>query len=72
MAGLQAAKSGQRVLIAEDQPNGGGWLRACEDIFIDGMSGQAWAEQAVSRLRAMENVTLLSRTTCFGYGDHNF
>ena len=72
MAGLQAAKSGQRVLIAEDQPQWGGWLRACEDIFIDGMSGQAWAEQAVSRLQAMENVTLLSRTTCFGYGDHNF
>ena len=72
MAGLQAAKSGQRVLIAEDQPKWGGWLRACEDIFIDGMSGQAWAEQAVSRLQAMENVTLLSRTTCFGYGDHNF
>ena len=72
MAGLQAAKSGQRVLIAEDQPQWGGWLRACEDIFIDGMSGQAWADQAVSRLQAMENVTLLSRTTCFGYGDHNF
>jgi sarcosine oxidase subunit alpha len=72
MAGLQAAKSGQRVLIAEDQPQWGGWLRACEDIFIDGMSGQTWAEQAVSRLQAMENVTLLSRTTCFGYGDHNF
>ncbi len=72
MAGLQAAKSGQRVLIAEDQPQWGGWLRACEDIIIDGMSGQAWAEQAVSRLQAMENVTLLSRTTCFGYGDHNF
>ncbi|MGB0397463.1 MAG: sarcosine oxidase subunit alpha family protein [Candidatus Puniceispirillaceae bacterium] len=72
MAGLQAAKSGQRVLIAEDQPQWGGWLRACEDIFVDGMSGQAWAEQAVSRLQAMENVTLLSRTTCFGYGDHNF
>ena len=72
MAGLQAAKSGQRVLIAEDQPQWGGWLRACEDIFIDGMSGQAWAEQAVSRLQAMENVTLLTRTTCFGYGDHNF
>ena len=72
MAGLQAAKSGQRVLIAEDQPQWGGWLRACEDIFIDGMSGRAWAEQAVSRLQAMENVTLLSRTTCFGYGDHNF
>ena len=71
-AALQAAQSGRRVLLAEDQPQWGGWLRASEDIQIDGCAGAEWADKTAAQLAAMDNVTLLSRTTCFGYGDHNF
>ncbi len=34
--------------------------------------GAEWADKVVAQLAAMDNVTLLPRTTCFGYGDHNF
>ena len=71
-AALQAANSGQRVLLAEDQHQLGGWLRSCDDIVIDGMAGHEWADKTALHLAEMENVTLLPRTTCFGYGDHNF
>ena len=71
-AALQAANSGQRVLLAEDQHQCGGWLRSCDDIAIDGMAGHEWADKTALHLAEMENVTLLPRTTCFGYGDHNF
>ena len=71
-AALQAAQSGLRVLLAEDQPQWGGWLRATNDIQIDGLAGREWADKTIAQLAAMDNVTLLPRTTCFGYGDHNF
>jgi len=72
MAALEAAKSGKRVLIAEDGPRFGGWLNSVSDVEIGGQPAQDWVKDTLARLEAMQNVTVLARTTLFGYGDHNY
>jgi sarcosine oxidase subunit alpha len=39
---------------------------------IDGLPALAWVEQALTTLRQNSRVTLLARTTAFGYFPHNF
>ena len=71
MAAIAAAESGARVILADEQNEfGGGLLSATAEI--DGMSCEAWIQQIVERLAALGNVTLLPRSTVFGYHDHNF
>ncbi len=72
MATLQAARSGARVILADEQNEFGGWLLGENDISIDGQSAASWISNMIRQLEAMPNVTLLSRTTVFGYLDHNF
>ena len=74
-AGLAAAeasaKTGARVILADEQNELGGSLLA-DGQTIDGEPAPVWAEGAVARLRALDNVELLPRSTVFGYYDHNF
>ena len=71
MAAIAAAESGARVILADEQNEfGGGLLSATAEI--DGMPCEAWLQQTVDRLAAFDNVTLLPRSTVFGYHDHNF
>ena len=72
MAAHEAAKSGKRVLICEDGPRFGGWLNSISDVQIDGQNAQDWIAATLAQLEAMENVTVLARTSLFGYGDHNY
>ena len=72
MAAWQAGMSGCRVLLAEGGPRCGGWLNSVDDVEIDGHPAQDWIKKTLARLQAMENVTVLTRTTLFGYGDHNY
>ncbi|HET8728029.1 MAG TPA: sarcosine oxidase subunit alpha family protein [Alphaproteobacteria bacterium] len=68
-AALTAARSGLRVMVAEDRPLFGGALR-----FERREADQAvlrWLDDAVAELSAAPNVTMLPRTTAFGYYDHN-
>ncbi|MEQ9607704.1 MAG: 2Fe-2S iron-sulfur cluster-binding protein, partial [Kiloniellaceae bacterium] len=60
MAALAAARSGARVILADEQAAPGGALR-----------GDAVARDALAELAALENVTLLPRTTVYGYYDDN-
>jgi len=60
MAALAAAGSGARVILADEQAAPGGSLR-----------GDAITRDAVARLSALDNVTLLPRTTVYGYYDDN-
>ena len=69
-AALVAAKAGARVFLAEQDSRWGGTL-LWRDTNIDGRSGKDWAAAAVAELEQHENVTLLGRTTAFGYYDHN-
>ncbi len=74
-AGLAAAeasaKTGARVILADEQNELGGSLLA-DGQTIDDEPAPVWAEGAVARLRALDNVELLPRSTVFGYYDHNF
>ena len=72
MAAYQAALSGARVILADEQNEFGGWLLGESDVTIDGQEGSAFIADLVAKLSAMENVTLLPRTSVFGYMDHNF
>jgi len=71
MAALAAASSGVRVILCDEQPVFGGSLLDSGET-VDGMAAFEWASDAVERLAAMDNVTLLPRTTANGYFDHNF
>jgi len=69
-AALSAAASGARVIIADEHPGLGGSLNA-GNFTVDDMAGNEWATAAAQKLAAMDNVHLMTRTTIFGYYDHN-
>ena len=71
MAARVAAEAGARVILADDQNEFGGALLASGEE-IDGVPAPDWAQKRVAELAAFDNVTLLSRSTVFGYYDHNF
>ncbi|MFP5077157.1 sarcosine oxidase subunit alpha [Rhizobium sp. YIM 134829] len=71
-AALAAAESGARVILCDEQPEMGGALHHDTGVTIDGQDGFAWAQDAAKRLAAMDNVTVLTRTTAFGYYAQNF
>ncbi|MFC6445011.1 sarcosine oxidase subunit alpha [Shinella zoogloeoides] len=71
-AALAAAEAGARVMLVDEQPEVGGALHYDISVKIDGQNGYEWAQAATAKLKAMENVTVLTRTTAFGYYNHNF
>jgi sarcosine oxidase subunit alpha len=71
-AALAAAETGVRVILADEQAEFGGALRFESGARIDGQDGWAWAQAAIAKLAAMDNVRLLPRTTAFGYYAQNF
>ncbi|GLR51430.1 sarcosine oxidase subunit alpha [Shinella yambaruensis] len=71
-AALAAAEAGARVILCDEQPEVGGALHYDTSVKIDGQNGYDWAQATAARLEAMENVTVLTRTTAFGYYNHNF
>ena len=72
MAALHAGRSGARVILADEQNEFGGWLLAENDTRIEGVDASAWIAGMVAELETMPEVTLLPRTTVFGYMDHNY
>ena len=71
-AALAAGRMGARVMLADEQAEFGGQLLSSHDERIDGMAAADWVAAAVAELGRMPEVTLLPRTTAFGYHDHNF
>ena len=70
MAALAAARSGQRVILADESSAlGGSLLNEREEIA--GTSGVAWAQGVVAELASLANVTLMPRTTIAGWFDGN-
>jgi sarcosine oxidase subunit alpha len=72
MAALSAARSGLRVMLADEQNELGGWLLSEQDTLINDGPADLWIADMVELLEAMDNVTILKRTTAFGYMDHNY
>ena len=65
-----AAKSGAKVILAEDKHRFGGSL-LLDDVSIDNLPGKDWADKIISELKEMPNVTVKNRSQVFGYYDHN-
>jgi sarcosine oxidase subunit alpha len=70
-AALAASMSGARVILCEETAEFGGSLLADTAALIDGLSASAWVQQSMAALAGNSRVTLLSRTTAFGYFPHN-
>jgi sarcosine oxidase subunit alpha len=70
MAALAGARSGARVILADEGSALGGSL-LFENEEIDGQSGHDWAQSVIAELASMPNVTLMPRTTIFGWYDGN-
>ncbi len=67
-AALSAARSGARVIVADEDFLPGGRCLT-ERRTIDGAAPGDWAAQATAELRSMPEVRLLPRTTVFGLYD---
>lgn len=70
MAALTAARTGTRVILADESSALGGSLLN-ENEEIGGVSGLGWAVATIAELSSMPNVMLMSRTTIFGWYDGN-
>jgi sarcosine oxidase subunit alpha len=74
-AGLAAARAaaaaGARVMLCDEQPQFGGSLLVDTDAVIDGRPGGVWLRETLAALASYERVTLLPRSTAFGYFPHN-
>jgi sarcosine oxidase subunit alpha len=70
-AALAAAESGARVILCDETAEFGGSLLSETGARIDGQSAFAWVQEAVASLSKNSRVTLLARTTAFGYFPHN-
>ena len=66
-AALSAAKSGARVVIAEEKGETGGGLLRSGDV-----THQQWLSEIQAQLAEYPNVRLLVRTSVVGYYDSNF
>jgi sarcosine oxidase, subunit alpha len=74
-AAAAAAASGARVILCDEQPEAGGSLlaepAAHSEAAIDGEPADRWLARTVRELAAHPRVTLLTRTSAFGYFPHN-
>jgi len=71
-AALSAAKTGASVILVDENAEVGGALRFDAGTVIDGLAGYEWAQKVLAELQSMPNVRVLTRTTAFGYYNHNF
>jgi len=73
-AAAAAAATGARVMLCDEQPEPGGSLLADDPRTapdIEGRAAAEWLRSTLSTLAANARVTLLPRTTAFGYFPHN-
>ncbi|PTY38181.1 sarcosine oxidase subunit alpha [Saccharospirillum sp. MSK14-1] len=70
-AALSAARSGARVILADEQSEMGGSLLHSRDL-MGGKPATQWVADTLAELAGRDNVLLLPRSTVNGYHDHNF
>jgi len=71
MAALTAARSGARVVLADDQPETGGSLLGAAES-VDGAPAMDWVTSVTASLEQSPDVRILRRTTAFGCYDDGF
>ncbi len=69
-AALAAGRAGLRVVLADEGFRLGGSLLS-EKLSVGGVSAVDYAQRVVDELRSLPNVTLMPRTTVFGWYDDN-
>ena len=72
VAAREAAKSGARVILVDEQPEAGGSLLSASTETIDGKPAATWIAETREALKGAEEFTYLARTTAFGSYDANF
>lgn len=70
-AALAAARTGARVMLADEQAELGGSLLGTRQM-IEGRPAAEWAAAAAAELSSFPEATVLTRTTAFGYYDQNY
>ncbi|MFI7481648.1 sarcosine oxidase subunit alpha family protein [Kocuria sp. M1R5S2] len=70
-AAREAAHTGARVMLMDEQPEAGGSLLSGRSE-IDGVPARTWVEQTLAELAAAPEVTVLHRTTAIGNYDANY
>ncbi len=70
-AALAAGRAGARVILVDQQPELGGQLLA-ERAVVNDEPALDWTNSAARELAGMDDVRMLSRTTAFGYYEHNY
>ena len=74
-AALAAAAAGGRVILCDEQPEFGGSLLSeaagHAAVQLEGLRASEWVARSVETLRRNPRMTLLTRTTAFGYFPHN-
>ncbi|WP_159950730.1 sarcosine oxidase subunit alpha family protein [Rhizobium sp. 18065] len=70
MAARAAARAGMRVILADESFRFGGSLLN-EHVWVGGMAAADFAQSVVDELKGLSNVTLMARTTVFGWYDDN-
>ncbi|WP_273792064.1 sarcosine oxidase subunit alpha [Brucella anthropi] len=70
-AALEAAKSGAKVILVDEQAEFGGSLLSEPEPVINGRASWDWLGETIEALKANPNVTLLPRTTAIGYYHQN-
>jgi len=73
-AAASAAAAGARVMLCDEQPELGGALLSVNPqaaLSLDGRPAAQWLAGTLATLGANARVTLLPRTTAFGYFPHN-
>ena len=68
----EAAATGARVILIDDQPELGGSLLSEPTTTVDGLTAQEWLTRIESQLRAGPEVTVLTRTSVLGNYDANY
>ncbi len=71
-AALAASATGARVILCDEQEEIGGSLLAETDASIEGRAAGTWRDDALAKLAARGGLTLLPRTTAFGWFPDNF
>jgi len=69
---LAASEAGASVILADEQAEIGGSLLSDVTSVIDGGSAWAWIDAVKAKLADRAGVTVLNRTTAFGYYHQNF
>ena len=69
-AALALAGRSASVLLVDEAARPGGWLLR-ERCTIEGADGPRWVQKTLARLDESPNVDVMTRTTAFGYYDHN-